>query len=745
MRSEEVDSFGWSLSFNILVGLDRLCDVTAVEPLAVLRSDGISCTEPFSVGPCTVFAALYQGAESGDATVLFLLCFVARHGISQHWAVVEGIVKSLSSSVIGHDISCVMCPVAPPRASDSHCFSTWMTRGALKRWIGSSGPLALGFFQVVLFASGGISAGPLLNLQYHQALCINEPPFGPSLVSRVSLGFSFRARNTCIGRSGTWAGYCSRYDTAIFVADESAPVTWSNDFLLTLLLTIASVLVPLVRGALFLVFLALIRAFSMRLPGRSTPLGRLLFWGGQGAPCIVLCAFGLIQGRSDAISGSRPPRHRTRNVTCSKGHFSGHVSVFGRFLRAWVCILQLPVLVRGASEGATFLRELSEAYSVFQPDELPSTPTREVVGLAAPTAYSSEDSRNVPIQVSVAMMQSQENLQAYGEVLELPSLRIWMLIPGRKDVIVQLPSVEGGVDGIVLALDRWAQDRFQQRCHVELLQHQAVEGVIAATVVPQWVEPSHQAVVLVDLTDIGGPLFAELKFSQMYRSELDACVRAYTDGPCDVYTQHGVEPWASAVPYKVRNAEVIKVVRKGLEPRWRQLPRDNLWGLWTRYEPVLPSLPPWPGWLVAQDCGSRLVLCPHDSLPEIRAAIAAKMGCSETQLCVFHDSACTLARDLLFQGRGVKGIVAVQHQDPDTLITPTSSTFVFVDAAAVGKGIFAISAWHAEQDDTLPLRCVGPYLAAGYRAILGEVQDSDTAVSAGIPKPADLSFGAFCT
>ena len=154
--------------------------------------------------------------------------------------------------------------------------------------------------------------------------------------------------------------------------------------------------------------------------------------------------------------------------------------------------------------------------------------------------HSGDDSARAhePIQLLVARCQDEAHIEAYGEPLDPPVLRICVLIPGRKNVMLRLPSAEGGAPSVIRQAKTQVEPHIAECCDLVPITHQALAGIFTLVAVPKWVKASLRAVVVFDLTAIGGPLFADIVWQLVYRSEVEALTAPYHADRLNVYTQH---------------------------------------------------------------------------------------------------------------------------------------------------------------------------------------------------------------
>ena len=542
--------------------------------------------------------------------------------------------------------------------------------------------------------------------------CVHEEPHH-SVLTPTSASNSC-ARNTCIGRSGTWAR--SLHTLSFGQVSQSSYDNTQVHLIDGLLSHLVLHLVPFVKGLLGFLFLGLCRLIVRSLPGQHTPLGRSARALTRGAPEKVFRAFAVC---SPALCSAarvlnskatdkmwKPERTARKRCRLPAGGF-----LSGFILR----ILALPVLVQSGSEEATVLHHIHDAITASQPDELPSTSVSAVPPeeLQVPRNAAVGESSREPLQLMVARCQDESHLEAYGESLDPPMLRICILIPGRQNIILRLPSAEGGAPSVLAQARQQAEHLLEESCDLVPITHQALVGVLTIVAVPKWVKASLRSVVVFDLSAIGGPLFADIVWQLVYRSEVEALATPYHDARVNVFTQNCPVGWASGTPYKLFSGQVIQVQWPDTRPQWRSLPSDSLWPLWTRYEPSVPECTSWDKWLIVREDGASLLKKDCCDSTALYQAVADQVGCDVSQLCFQRDPHGLAHRNFTFRGKKVKGIVAVAPRDTG----PVEVSFTFVDARKVGRGVraFLRNVW---VEASSILRCIDPKVPPGYSVSL---------------------------
>ena len=348
------------------------------------------------------------------------------------------------------------------------------------------------------------------------------------------------------------------------------------------------------------------------------------------------------------------PRHR-RRLTPTSPRPVQRGCVWGRLLSSFV----LPVLVNAASHGVSDLQRISERVADILPEALPETP-EIIASPGAPrdmpsSASGSGPGRSAgisrePIQHIVARCQAEATLEAYGELLEAPVVRVKVFVPGRLDLNLRLPTAAGGMGASLEATLQLVVSQLGERWSFRLTSHQPTPGLLTAVAVPSWMATSLCCTVAVDLTAIGGPIFAVVMRGPVYRSEIEDLAAPYGVTPLKIFTQDSSTPWAAGVPHRLSVGQVVRVQWSDVPPVWQDPPSDPC-ALWKRAEPLTFSVEPWQGWVVVQE--DRAWLLPHAGreVGAIYQAISEKLSCPLEQLCFQVDPRDFTQLDFTFKGR----------------------------------------------------------------------------------------------
>ena len=433
--------------------------------------------------------------------------FFGLEGLLHRWSFdAPGFRDSSSSAPLANTCSVWLWGALPHASRGTH--NPFFRQRALKKRIGSSGSLAFAWYPLGLYDPVWILPD-VPDIVFNKKFCPTSMPFNAWNCAFRPSGGSL-APNTCIGGSGTWAGTTAAGIISSVCVDEAV----------VLLLWAASFLVPFCRGMLMLVFFALWAALCRTLPGRLSPLGRLLGATSRGASTDCLRAFGSLSPRFEhcsdgSVVSCKPRRVRHVNVPRSRWSVPILLRLLG-FSSVPTCVWAAP---KGVEELGIVVSRVRTARE-FLPVDLEHVPPS-----AAERAEDSHGEEAVPvdpepIQHSFARMQTEALLEAYGEVVNPPCLKVVVLFPDGPDIMVSISDVSGGL-AQMMKDTRDAAICASEETDLFVVEDQAPHNVLHVLAVPKWVGNSLLACVLIDLSAVGGPSFASLTSTLAYRGDID--------------------------------------------------------------------------------------------------------------------------------------------------------------------------------------------------------------------------------
>ena len=194
----------------------------------------------------------------------------------------------------------------------------------------------------------------------------------------------------------------------------------------------------------------------------------------------------------------------------------------------------LPCCVWAAPEGISNLQSLSEVIADRVPEALPVTAGLKS-GSSGPPASCARAGAETWSD-TVARMQDQALYDTYSERLDPPCLRLRFLRPGFPDEVAALRDLPAHPDHALqeAMLTLPAARQGQPLIPIEA-EAQPWPGVITVVLVPPWVSSSTWTTIILDLTDIGGPLFSEFVPALLTFRDLAVFADVYTQQDWEVF------------------------------------------------------------------------------------------------------------------------------------------------------------------------------------------------------------------
>ena len=648
------------------------------------------------------FVGLWTLATPPPCSIFLSGRFFGLEGFSHRWSFDASGLRDSSSSALLADTCSVWHWGAPPCACSGTNNTPPFWQRALKKRIGSSGSLAFAWNPSGLDVSFGV-----ISVVPDFASCRKSRSTSTFFCAWIC-AFEFRggslAPNTCIGGSGTWAG------TTTVSTLHTVPV----DEIVVLLLRVAGFLVPFCCGLLGLLFLALWAALCRTMPGRLSPLGMLLGVAGRGAPTACLRAFSFSSPRfAHCTSGSvlRCRPRCVRNVNVPRGRWSAQI------LLCLIGFSSAPTCVWAAPKGVEELGIVADrvqAAREFLPVELKHAASSIVERTEDPHDEALARVDPEPIQHSVARMQTEAMLEAYGEAVDPPCLKVVVLFPDGPDIMVLINDVSGGLAQIIKDT-RDAVMCVSEETDLLVVEDQARHNVLHVMAVPKWVDASLRACILVDLSAVGGPSFASLTWTLVYRGDIDRVAGRFA-ASWDIYSSGEFSPWGPTGAHKVVSGMSVKVVPKGALPQWSN-PLPNIpWHLWTRADPGPSFQQTLEYWLVSQDDGAWLVQHGCREAATLHDVIADRLGADQSLLDLVVVGDGDFVGDIRVEGLKISGVVAPVHRQASRTEDSVTTPVVFIDGRAVGRGVRSLKVSPGHLDPVAILRLIDPQIPTGYVA-----------------------------
>eukprot|EP00439_Symbiodinium_sp_Y106_P039784 s190_g4.t2 len=374
-----------------------------------------------------------------------------------------------------------------------------------------------------------------------------------------------------------------------------------------------------------------------------------------------------------ASPGCEPVLSWSRHSASGKslGRRRGHEVRSGIFSRASAVLLGVwlggtqPLCVWAAPKGLPALLAVTEAIAARVPEHLPDggdagSDSRGHIG-------SVDRATDEPWSVLVARMQEQALLEAYGEHLDPPSLRFLFLKPGFPDEVVPLRDLPedpaAALRDAASGLDVGLYD--QPMIPVEA-EAQPWPGIMTALQVPCWVPISTTAIIILDLTAVGGPLFSSFVPALLTFRDLADFASAYTQLEWEVYQPSDVIPLISSFSQLVTSGQVF------------------------RTKPVLPPVLAPHEWLVVQTSRCTAIHHMMGDGPALQVVVAESMYRAVENVSFGRPHTPTDLAEVRYQGRAFLGIIAADPRSESIPPGPNLGAFVFLDARRVVQGLSSL-------------------------------------------------------
>ncbi|CAE7884795.1 unnamed protein product [Symbiodinium microadriaticum] len=440
----------------------------------------------------------------------------------------------------------------------------------------------------------------------------------------------------------------------------------------------------------------------------------LLGVAGRGAPTACLRAFSFSSPRfAHCTSGSvlRCRPRCVRNVNVPRGRWSAQI------LLCLIGFSSAPTCVWAAPKGVEELGIVADrvqAAREFLPVELKHAASSIVERTEDPHDEALARVDPEPIQHSVARMQTEAMLEAYGEAVDPPCLKVVVLFPDGPDIMVLINDVSGGLAQIIKDT-RDAVMCVSEETDLLVVEDQARHNVLHVMAVPKWVDASLRACILVDLSAVGGPSFASLTWTLVYRGDIDRVAGRFA-ASWDIYSSGEFSPWGPTGAHKVVSGMSVKVVPKGALPQWSN-PLPNIpWHLWTRADPGPSFQQTLEYWLVSQDDGAWLVQHGCREAATLHDVIADRLGADQSLLDLVVVGDGDFVGDIRVEGLKISGVVAPVHRQASRTEDSVTTPVVFIDGRAVGRGVRSLKVSPGHLDPVAILRLIDPQIPTGYVA-----------------------------
>ena len=446
----------------------------------------------------------------------------------------------------------------------------------------------------------------------------------------------------------------------------------SHRCFLNLLLLVSSWLVPLCRSLCGCVALLVIACAIQALPFRSFPASRFFAAPGIGACAQCLVALGsagspvaILDWAPDPPSRCHKRRRNMQGLSSLRLFWSKPCTWLLLYLLGGHCPLQ----VWAAPHSHAVVVDSIHQWLETLPEALP-TPRRR-----APT--NTVSSSNCALDASPAR-----------ELLPHQTLiPVSIMAAGYETGHVLVPASGERLDDAFLqaALNRWSSKPYPAT--IALAQPQPFRDHLSAVLVPHWVAPSLQAVVIFDFSFWNGPVYAEFITVHLYYSDLEAAAAHQSIEAWDAFHGSQPQPIKAGSFIKVVSGDVIRFV-----PVWR----TPAWGPKLMLGCDLPSLeaspqadPPYevasPGCLTLCRERIRFFADPGNTYEQLQEFIAAGMHTHTELLSYGRPGSASSLRTFVQWGFQISRLVAAQDRSPEVRPHVRLGVFAFLDARQAGR------------------------------------------------------------
>ena len=504
--------------------------------------------------------------------------------------------------------------------------------------------------------------------------------------------------------------------------ETSARNTYHDSCDFVLLHILNEMLMPFFRsvsGAIFALLLYMLRCKSFGKKDYKTCQE-----GNQGLAKMLLplgCV-GSIGCRAHQVLDWTPWHDRKGRVYCNRrGGISCNQGGFAVRLLLSACLLNVPVCIWAAPQGLNQLEAFAQDLALGRPEDFPHSACDNLgsEGILNPTT---------PLPLLVAQVQSEALLEATGEVCDMPSIQVYVMKPCFCARKVSVPCLNAYPSDITEAI-RDHMDPVGATDLVVLAQPQPASDFVTCILVPEWVNDSLKEVIILDFSELGGPVFSEYAWPIMYLSVLETYASHIVQSPWQVFTGEHYGPITGDEPFSVKTGQVFKFVRVGAGPCWGPSLETNLRALCTRLAPRWPSERPRCFRLAVFEENCRLFRCNETDEEAFRSEVSKHKLRKAEHMSFGEPLDKSVFCDVLFRGEPVSGVTAVAYRAEDLPPGPAFGNFVFLDARCVGGSISFMLGGQTKRDVHHIFRSLDVKAPPGYIPVIEGVATEATEVS----------------
>ncbi|CAE7364293.1 unnamed protein product [Symbiodinium sp. CCMP2592] len=235
-------------------------------------------------------------------------------------------------------------------------------------------------------------------------------------------------------------------------------------------------------------------------------------------------------------------------------------------------------------------------------------------------------------------------------------------------------------------------DNFQKDMRVffasdlDFVEPQPEEGYVSLILVPQWLERSVNAEIVLDFSAVGGPVYAVIVERNLPHAQLIEHASRHTVSPWDAFQTGSSEPLCSDRSIRVTTGDTIKFVAVYGSPFWYPATVDCLRDpdfLSAEVRQII-SEEVSDSWLVLAPSVDREILHPGQPDEDLASHAASALHCRQEHLML-----CKPDKDsfhpYVHQGALLAGVIAARKGSRSELDRANRGTFLILDCRPIGR------------------------------------------------------------
>ena len=432
----------------------------------------------------------------------------------------------------------------------------------------------------------------------------------------------------------------------------------------------SSLIVSFYISLVLVLTLSLLRLIAREVPGRLTPLGRLVQGATAAAPTHIVKAWNV----ASAYGGPHRVLTEKNKIFNKRSHISPGLGVWKRLWFAILGFSAIPQCVWAAPHGLREVTAIAEVISNAYPESFGVCPNEaSLQRLVADLATEHACDRPGPKPQHCVIFQagfSAHYLLVYAE------------LPCTEDVFVQ--------EAAVLSHDR---TQHHQLCATN---PQIAEGVATLVAVPRWTRATDKTVFVLDFSHWGGPVYAVLDWAFNNATTLAAAARKHAPEPWQIFHCRSAKPLDSDELVATRPGDVFCFVPVGHNPPVRNELADRVVSVqeWHDAPPFIPREVAQPVWFAIRNHVTRIPIYQGHSRHELQRIAAESFHSDVEDLAFGYPAEDSTLSDLVECGISVRGVLAAETGRTAGF---GQDAFVFIDPRLVAFAILPTGWVHKEQ------------------------------------------------